>query len=100
MSLKAFHIVFVTASVLLAFWFGWFELTRHGETKAALDLWLGIGSCGAGVGLYASLGAPPRWAHFLRRLLHPCLCVLDARTRLPTKTAGAFRPWSLSGARA
>ena len=53
MSLKAFHIVFVTASVLLAFWFGWFELTRHGETKAALDLWLGIGSCGAGVGLIA-----------------------------------------------
>ncbi len=51
MSLKAFHVVFVTASVLLAFWFGWYELTRHAETKAAFDLWMGVGSCATGVGL-------------------------------------------------
>lgn len=53
MSLKAFHILFITASVLLAFWFGWFELSRHAESKAAMDLWLGAGSCVTGAGLIA-----------------------------------------------
>ena len=53
MSLKAFHIVFVVASVLLAGWFGWFELSRYADTKASMDLWLGIGSCVMGATLIA-----------------------------------------------
>lgn len=53
MSLKAFHVVFITASVLLAFWFGWFELSRYADTKASADLWFGAGSCVAGVSLIA-----------------------------------------------
>lgn len=53
MSLKAFHIVFVTASVLLSFWFGWFELSSYAASKAAADLWIGLGSCVAGGTLIA-----------------------------------------------
>jgi hypothetical protein len=53
MSLKAFHVLFITASVLLSFWFGWFELSTYADTKAAMDLWFGIGSCVAGVALIA-----------------------------------------------
>lgn len=53
MSLKAFHVVFITASVLLAFWFGWFELSRYSDTKAPADLWFGAGSCVAGFCLIA-----------------------------------------------
>ncbi|MBM3870409.1 MAG: hypothetical protein FJ392_05510 [Verrucomicrobia bacterium] len=53
MSLKAFHILFITASVLLSFWFGWFELSAYSDSKAAMNLWLGIGSCVAGVALVA-----------------------------------------------
>ncbi len=53
MSLKAFHIVFITASVLLAFWFGWFELSRYSDSKTSADLWFGVGSCVTGVSLIA-----------------------------------------------
>ena len=44
MSLKAFHVVFVTASVLLSAGFSWYELSRYTDTKVAMDMWLGIGS--------------------------------------------------------
>lgn len=53
MSLKAFHILFITASVALAFWFGWFELSTYADTKAAMDLWFGVGSCVTGAVLIA-----------------------------------------------
>lgn len=53
MSLKAFHILFITASVALSFWFGWYELDRYATTKAAADLWFGVGSCVTGVTLIA-----------------------------------------------
>lgn len=51
MSLKAFHIVFISASTLLAFGFGgWMfkDYTRTGETS---DLIFGLGSVGVGIGL-------------------------------------------------
>jgi len=64
MSLKAFHILFITASVLLAFWFGWYELDRYTGTKAAADLWFGVGSCVTGVGLIAY------GIYFLKKLKH------------------------------
>lgn len=64
MSLKAFHIVFITASVLLAFWFGWFELGRYADTKAAADLWFGVGSCVTGGSLIAY------GVYFLKKLKH------------------------------
>ena len=53
MSLKAFHILFITASVALAFWFGWFELSRYSDSKASADMWFGIGSFVTGVALIA-----------------------------------------------
>ncbi len=53
MSLKAFHILFITASVALSFWFGWFELSHYAESKAATDLWFGVGSCVTGAALIA-----------------------------------------------
>jgi hypothetical protein len=53
MSLKAFHILFITASVLLSFWFSWFELSRYADSREAMDLWFGGGSCVAGVSLIA-----------------------------------------------
>lgn len=62
MSLKAFHIVFITASVLLSFGMGWFEIDRYQETRLGMDLWLGVGACGAGVALIAY------GIYFLRKL--------------------------------
>ncbi len=53
MSLKAFHILFITVSVALSFWFGWFELSRYTDSKAAMDLWFGVGSLVTGAGLIA-----------------------------------------------
>jgi hypothetical protein len=51
MSLKAFHIVFVTASILLAFGFGIWSLISYKDESRTLDLVFGIGSLLAGVGL-------------------------------------------------
>ncbi|MEN9573547.1 MAG: hypothetical protein RL514_1402 [Verrucomicrobiota bacterium] len=53
MSLKAFHVLFITASVTLAFWFGWYELDRYATTKVATDMWFGLGSCVTGAALIA-----------------------------------------------
>ncbi len=64
MSLKAFHILFIVASVALSFWFGWFELSRYAESKAAMDVWLGVGSCVTGGGLIAY------GFYFLKKLKH------------------------------
>ena len=52
MSLKAFHIIFITCSTLLAFGFGAWMLDRYStETHARVDLAGGIVSLLAGVGL-------------------------------------------------
>ncbi len=51
MSLKAFHIVFVTASILLAFGFGIWSLVSYKDESRTLDLVFGIGSLVVGVGL-------------------------------------------------
>lgn len=64
MSLKAFHILFITVSVALSFWFGWFELSRYAESKAAMDVWFGAGSCVTGVVLIAY------GIYFLKKLKH------------------------------
>ena len=51
MSLKAFHIVFVTASILLAFSFGVWSFLNYRDDGRTLDLVFGIGSVAAGIGL-------------------------------------------------
>lgn len=51
MSLKAFHIVFVTASILLAFGFGAWSFLNYKDEGVALDLVFGIGSVAVGIGL-------------------------------------------------
>lgn len=51
MSLKAFHIVFVTVSILLTLGFGVWSLVQFSEAKRLLDLVFGIGSLLAAVGL-------------------------------------------------
>jgi hypothetical protein len=52
MSLKALHIIFITASCLLAFGFaGWCLKSYFSGDKLPRDLVLGIGSLVAGVGL-------------------------------------------------
>jgi hypothetical protein len=51
MSLKAFHIVFITASVLLAFGFAAWSLVSYSDGKRLVDLGFGIGSAVLGVGL-------------------------------------------------
>ena len=53
MSLKAFHLVFVTASILLAFGFGMWSLLSFKAEGHAVDLVFGIGSVAAGLGLIA-----------------------------------------------
>ncbi len=52
MSLKAFHLVFITAASALAFGFGVWELKAYWSAAGALrDLLFGLGSLLAGVGL-------------------------------------------------
>jgi hypothetical protein len=51
MSLKAFHIVFVTASILLAFGFGAWSLLNYRDQGRTLDLVYGAGSVVAGIAL-------------------------------------------------
>ena len=52
MSLKAFHLIFITASCALAFGFGIWEIkTFFSAEGKLLDLLFGIGSLAAGVGL-------------------------------------------------
>lgn len=53
MSLKAFHIVFITASVLLAFGFGAWSLVGYSDSGRAGDLWTGVASVAIGIGLIA-----------------------------------------------
>jgi hypothetical protein len=51
MSLKAFHIVFVAASILLALVFGVWSLMSYFEGGPVRDLVFGVGSLLTGVGL-------------------------------------------------
>ena len=51
MSLKAFHLIFITAAVLLAFGFGAWMLQVHKDSGAAGDYNMGIGSIVVGVAL-------------------------------------------------
>ncbi len=64
MSLKAFHIVFIAASTMLAFGFGAWEFHAWRTSAAAWDLGLAIGSTVAGVGLLAY------GRYFLKKLKH------------------------------
>lgn len=51
MSLKAFHVVFICASTLLAMGFGAWEMNAWWEARATLDLLLGSLSLLVGIGL-------------------------------------------------
>ena len=64
MSLKAFHIVFIIASTVLAFGFGWWELDSYRSSGAKTDLAFGVGSCFAGVALIIY------GRYFLKKLKH------------------------------
>lgn len=65
MSLKAFHLVFITASSALAFGFGVWMLRDYRSADGSTgDLLLGIGSLVAGVGLLVYE------RYFLKKLKH------------------------------
>ena len=51
MSLKAFHVIFITAASLLAFGFGAWMLRAHAEAGMKSDLIYGVASLVVGVGL-------------------------------------------------
>ena len=51
MSLKAFHIVFIAASILLAFGFGAWSFREYSNNDGVWNLVFGIGSTAAGVAL-------------------------------------------------
>jgi hypothetical protein len=51
MSLKAFHIVFITASVLLAFGCAAWSVVNYVDAGRPVDLIFGVGSGFAGIGL-------------------------------------------------
>jgi hypothetical protein len=53
MSLKAFHVVFIAASILLAFGFAAWCFMQYAETRRSPELIFGISSAAAGVGLIA-----------------------------------------------
>ena len=64
MSLKAFHLVFVTASVLLAFAVAAWAFVNYSEVRRTMDLFYGLGSalCGVGLIVYGR--------YFLKKLKH------------------------------
>ena len=49
MSLKAIHIVFIVASILLSLGFGAWSLNEYSRGAARTNLWFGIGSVVVGV---------------------------------------------------
>jgi len=51
MSLKAFHLIFITASVLLTFGFGAWSLVGYSDVGRTADLVSGLVSLGIGIGL-------------------------------------------------
>ena len=51
MSLKAFHVVFIAISILLAFAFAAWELKLYSEERRLMDLGFGVGSGIAGITL-------------------------------------------------
>lgn len=51
MSLKAFHVVFITAAILLAFGFGVWMLRAYDAEGVKSDLIYGVASLVVGVGL-------------------------------------------------
>ena len=51
MSLKALHIVFIVASIVLAFGFGGWSLNEYFHGEPRIHLWFGIGSLVAGLAL-------------------------------------------------
>lgn len=52
MSLKAFHLVFIIASILLAFGFAaWSLMNYRSPSGSASDLAIGLGSLAVGLGL-------------------------------------------------
>jgi hypothetical protein len=51
MSLKAFHLVFIVASIALAFGFGVWLVRNFFQEGGVLNLIFAVGSFGAGVGL-------------------------------------------------
>ena len=54
MSLKAFHVVFITASILLAFGFGaWLLKQYFGPAPEKLNLVVAVASFAVGLGLIA-----------------------------------------------
>ena len=64
MSLKAFHLVFVTASVLLAFAVAAWAFVNYSEARRTMDLFYGLGSVLSGVGLIVY------GRYFLKKLKH------------------------------
>jgi ABC-type uncharacterized transport system permease subunit len=51
MSLKAFHVVFIAVSILLAFGFAAWEFQAYADSRGNADLAFGIGSALAGIAL-------------------------------------------------
>ena len=51
MSLKALHIVFIVASIVLAIGFGAWSLNEFSKGEPRINLWFGLGSLVAGVAL-------------------------------------------------
>lgn len=53
MSLKALHIVFIVASIVLALGFGAWSLNEFHNGEPRINLWFGLGSIAAGLALAA-----------------------------------------------
>jgi len=64
MSLKAFHVVFIAASILLAFWFAGWSLVNFSDGGRTADLITGLVAAVIGLGLMAY------GAYVLKKLKH------------------------------
>jgi len=68
MSLKAFHVVFVALSLLLALGLGGWFLVRFSGSRAVADLLYGLGWMGCGAGLVT-------YGRYFFRKLHTLGCL-------------------------
>ena len=64
MSLKAFHLIFITLSIFFSLTFGIWAVVNHGSSGKTADLFMGI------ISLVGTIGLSVYLRYFLKKLKH------------------------------
>ena len=64
MSLKAFHLIFITLSIFFMLMFGIWAVVNHGSSGKTADLFMGI------ISLVGTIGLSVYLRYFLKKLKH------------------------------